>query len=51
VIDVVEIDPADGERLQIVDSGGLRNFLSERRVLRPDALPLAIFDVWEALIF
>src|ERR1019366_9960013 len=24
VIDVVEIEPADGERLQIVDSGGLR---------------------------
>src|SRR5437879_13736946 len=31
VVNVVEIEPADGEWLQVIDSGGLWNFRSEER--------------------
>src|SRR5580693_4876216 len=34
VIDVVEVEAADGQGLQVIDGGGLRDFLSERSVVR-----------------
>ena len=34
VIDVVEVEAADGQRLQIIDGGGFRNFFPERRIFR-----------------
>ena len=34
VIDVVEIEPADGERLQVIERGRFRNFFPERRIFR-----------------
>src|SRR5439155_12254552 len=33
VIDVVEIEAADGERFQIIDGGGFLNLFTERRVV------------------
>src|SRR6266481_5726127 len=36
VIDVVEIQAADRERLQIIDGGGLLNFLAERGIFRSE---------------
>ena len=34
VVDVVEIEPADRQRFQIIHRRGFRNFLSERRIFR-----------------
>src|ERR1041385_6906213 len=31
VVDVVEIEPADGQRFQIINGGGFLNFFAERR--------------------
>ena len=34
VVDVVEIQAADGQRLQVIEGGGFRNFLAQRRIFR-----------------
>ncbi len=36
VIDVVEVEAADGESFQIIDGGGFLNFFAERRVVRSE---------------
>src|SRR5262249_30503982 len=33
MVDVVEIEPADGERFQVIDGGGFLDFLAERCVV------------------
>src|SRR5258708_21676632 len=36
VINIVEIQTADGERFQVIDRCGFRNFLAERRIVRSE---------------